>query len=218
MTSIAAPEAPCVWLGSQSPRRRELLAQVGIAHAVLAPDDDEDAERLERRVAGESPRTYVRRVTRLKAGAALARLVRRGLPAAPVLVGDTTVAIGRTIFGKPADAADARRMLRRLSGRTHRVLSAVAVATTERLDEALSESRVRFRALTDDDIDRYIATGEPFGKAGGYAIQGRAAAFVERIAGSQSGIVGLPLFETMRLLERFGIGSTAAPAPYNRVP
>ncbi len=198
-------EPSFVYLASQSPRRRDLLEQVDIAYVVLPPFPGEDVEALEARLGGETPRRYVRRVTGLKADAALARIERGGLREAPVLVADTTVAIGHRILGKPRDDGDARRMLRELSGRTHRVLTAVAVATTDRRHETLSESRVRFRRLTDDDIAAYCATGEPFGKAGAYAIQGRAAAFVERIAGSQSGIVGLPLFETMRLLRRFGI-------------
>jgi septum formation protein len=194
-----------VYLASKSPRRSDLLAQLHIPHVVLAADDDEDTEALEVRIGHESPRAYVRRVARLKANAALARIERRGLTPAPVLVGDVTVAIEQTILGKPTDVDDARRMLRLLSGRPHRVLSAVAVADDDRREEALSESRVRFCVLTADDIDRYVVTDEPYGKAGAYAIQGRAAAFVERISGSHSGIVGLPLFETMELLRRFGI-------------
>jgi septum formation protein len=199
------PQAPFVYLGSQSPRRRELLQQLKVRYALLLPDEDEDAEALEERLGNESPRAYVRRVTRLKAEAGLRRIERYGLPVAPLLVGDTTVAIEQTILGKPIDIDDARSMLQSLSGRAHRVLSAVAVAHDGRIEEALSESRVRFRALTKGDIDRYVATEEPYGKAGAYAIQGRAAAFVERISGSHSGIVGLPLFETMQLLHRFGI-------------
>lgn len=207
MPPFAAPvDRPgFVYLASQSPRRRALLDQVGVAHVVLAPDAGEDVEALEALETGESPRAYVCRVTRLKAEAALRRLRRAGLRNAPVLVGDTTVAIDGVVLGKPDDADDARRMLQTLSGRTHRVLTAVALAVDDRLDEALSESRVRFRALTANDIDVYLATGEPRGKAGAYAIQGRAAAFVERICGSHSGIVGLPLYETVRLLQRAGI-------------
>jgi len=194
-----------VYLASASPRRRELLGQMNVAHALLTPDDDEDAEALEVRIGNESPGRYVRRVARLKAMAALQRLAHKGLPAAPILVGDTTVAIGQDILGKPADAAEACAMLQRLSGRTHRVLSAVVVVDGSRREEAVSTSRVRFRRMTAAEIQAYVACGEPFGKAGAYAIQGRAAAFVERIAGSHSGIVGLPLFETMELLRRFGI-------------
>jgi len=196
---------PFVYLGSASPRRRELLQQIGVAHALLLPDEDEDAEALEVRAGQETPRAYVRRVARLKGAAAMRRLARRGLPVAPILAGDTTVAIGQTILGKPADADEARAMLAHLSGRTHRVLSAVVVMDGLRSEEALSESRVRFRAITAAEIEAYVDSGEPFGKAGAYAIQGRAAEFVERIAGSHSGIVGLPLFETMGLLRRFGI-------------
>ena len=203
---------PFVYLASQSPRRRALLEQVEIPHVVLPPGPDEDAEALEVRHGDESPRAYVRRVTRLKAEAALRRVEARGLRSAPVLVGDTTVAIGRAMLGKPDDRDGARKMLAALSGRVHRVLSAIAVADGTRIDEAISTSRVRFRVLDDHDIDRYVATDEPYGKAGAYAMQGRAAAFVERISGSHSGIVGLPLFETMQLLERHGI------APYRASP
>lgn len=201
----ASPVPTFVYLASQSPRRAALLAQLSIPHVLLGPDPHEDAEALEAMRYAESPRAYVRRVTRLKAAAAVARIARHHLVQAPVLAGDTTVAVDRTILGKPTDAADARRMLEALSGRTHRVLTAVAVATATDLHEAVSESRVRFRTLTDDDIDAYLETDEPFGKAGAYAIQGRAAAFVERISGSHSGIVGLPLFETMQLLQRAGL-------------
>ncbi len=206
MKTRETPPAAFVYLASQSPRRRALLEQLQIPHEMLPPDLDEDPEALEVRVGAEPPRAYVRRVARLQAHAALARVARHGLPPAPVLVGDTTVALGQTILGKPADDEEARRMLAGLSGRAHRVLSAVVVADGARSEEALSESRVRFRTLSADDVALYMATGEPCGKAGAYAIQGRAAAFVERIAGSYSGIVGLPLFETMQLLQRFGVG------------
>lgn len=193
-----------VYLASQSPRRRELLDQLQVAHRPLLAADDEDAESLEAVVPGESPRRYVRRVTRLKAVAATARLVRRGLPYAPILVGDTTVALDGAIFGKPDGNDDARRMLGLLSKRTHRVLTAIAVVDGDRIEDAISESRVRFRALADSEIDAYVASGEASGKAGAYAIQGRAAGFVEHISGSHSGIVGLPLFETARLLRHCG--------------
>ena len=205
MNEPERPRPAFVYLASQSPRRRELLNQLRIDFAVLPPYDDEDVESLEVRVGQESPRAYVRRVTRLKCEAALARMQRRELPEAPVLVGDTTVALDRRILGKPADADEARSMLKRLSGRPHRVLTAIAVGLPGRIEEALSESRVRFRVLGDDEIDAYIATSEPFGKAGAYAIQGRAAAFVARISGSHSGIVGLPLYETTQLLQRFDV-------------
>jgi septum formation protein len=197
-----------VYLASQSPRRRQLLAQIGVAHELLLPDADEDAEALEAGRAGESPEDYVRRVTRAKLGAALARWQRRALPPAPVLCADTTVALGRAVLGKPADAADARSMLRRLSGRTHRVLTAVALAWPERrppaVHEALSVSRVRWRALDAAEIDAYVAGGEPAGKAGAYAIQSGAARWTAHIDGSYSGIMGLPLFELDALLAAVG--------------
>ena len=196
---------PFVDLASQSPRRRELLELLRVHHELLVADVEEDIEALETARPLESPRAYVRRVTLLKAHAAVERLRRRSLPPAPILVGDTTVALGRAILGKPADVDDARRMLALLSGRTHRVLTAIAVADDARIELALSESRVRMRVIDADEIDAYVASGEPLGKAGAYAIQGRAATFVEHIAGSHSGIVGLPLFETAQLLKRFGI-------------
>jgi septum formation protein len=199
---------PFVWLASQSPRRRELLAQIGVRHQLLLPDADEDAEALEAERPGESPEQYVQRVTRAKLDAALARWRRRALPAAPVLCADTTVAFGRGVLGKPADAADARAMLQRLSGHTHRVLTAVALAWPQRaptqVHEALSVSHVRWRALTDAEIGAYAASGEPMGKAGAYAIQSGAARWTEHIDGSYSGIMGLPLFEVDRLLRAAG--------------
>lgn len=198
------PIAPTIYLASQSPRRQELLAQIGVRFELLLAGADEDAEGLETLLTGEMPRHYVQRVTALKAGAAIVRRSSRHLPVAPILAADTTVALGRTILGKPANDDDARAMLRRLSGTVHRVLTAVAVTDGKRLDMRLSESRVRFGELSDAMIDAYIASGEPAGKAGAYALQGRAAAFVERIEGSHSGIVGLPLFETACLLRAHG--------------
>jgi septum formation protein len=194
-----------VYLASQSPRRRQLLEQVSIRHELLLPVDAEAAEALEVEKPGDTPRAYVRRVARLKAEAALDRLRIDRLPNAPVLAADTTVAVGREILAKPLDADDARRMLRLMSGRAHRVLSAVVATDGERTREIVSESRVHFRPLSVDDIEAYVACDEPYGKAGAYAIQGRAAAFVARISGSHSNIVGLPLFETMALLREFGV-------------
>ena len=196
---------PFIYLASQSPRRRELLDRFGIAHRLLVADDYEDVEALETQRPKESPRAYVRRVVLLKAHAALDRRQRRALEPATILVGDTTVALAQTILGKPIDDDDARRMLTLLSGRTHRVLTAIAVASEARIEVALSESRVRMRIIDRDEIDAYVRSGEPLGKAGAYAIQGRAATFVEHISGSHSGIVGLPLFETAQLLKRFGV-------------
>jgi len=196
---------PFVYLASQSPRRRQLLEQLGVAHELLLPDPHEDSEGLEAVLPGEAPARYVQRVTALKLDAAMARLKRRGLPAAPVLCSDTTVARGRTIYGKPADEADAARMLRELSGTTHRVLTVVAVQSGRTRRAVLSESRVTFGRWTPAQISSYVGSGEPMGKAGAYAIQGRAGAFVSHISGSYSGIMGLPLFETASLLRACGV-------------
>jgi septum formation protein len=193
-----------IYLASQSPRRAQLLGQLGIRHALLLADASEDAESLEAVLPNEAPATYVQRVTALKLDAAVARLHRRGLAEAPVLCADTTVALGRTILGKPEDENDAARMLRLLSGATHRVLTAVALQHGTQRFAALSVSRVRFAKLTDAQVARYAHSGEPLGKAGAYAIQGAAAAFIEHISGSYSGIMGLPMFETAELLRGAG--------------
>lgn len=194
---------PMVYLASQSPRRSQLLEQLGVRHTLLLPGTDEDAEGLEVVLPGEAPADYVQRVTRLKLEAALQRRVARGLPDAPVLCADTTVALGRSILGKPQDAADAARMLARLSGRSHRVLTAVALGQGTRVVQLVSVSQVRFAAMGVQDIAAYVATGEPMGKAGAYAVQGLAAAYIARISGSYSGIMGLPLFETAHALRQF---------------
>jgi septum formation protein len=194
--------ASLVYLASQSPRRAQLLDQLGVRHELLLADGDEDAEALEAGRRGELPVAYVERVTRAKLAAARQRLRVRALPFAPILAADTTVALGARILGKPADAAHAQAMLTALSGRTHRVLTAVAVASGRRTLFALSVSRVHFAAIAAAEIEAYVASGEPFGKAGAYAIQGRAAAWIERIAGSYTGIMGLPLYETAQLLRR----------------
>ncbi|MEM5428994.1 nucleoside triphosphate pyrophosphatase [Cupriavidus oxalaticus] len=191
-----------LYLASQSPRRRELLTQLGVRYELLLAADDEDAEALEAVLPGETPDDYVQRVCALKAEAALRRRERRALPDAPVLTSDTTVCLGGRILGKPDDAADAQAMLAALAGSTHRVLTAVTVVSTLGMHHALSVSEVTFRPLQPDEIARYVASGEPLGKAGAYGIQGRAAEFVERIAGSYSGIMGLPLFETAALLRQ----------------
>ncbi|MGZ2745597.1 Maf family protein [Burkholderia stagnalis] len=203
MPSSIAPELfPILYLASQSPRRQELLQQIGVRFELLLPRPDEDAEALEAERPGEAADDYVLRVTVAKAEAARHRLAASGKPAAPLLVADTTVTIDGAILGKPADPADALAMLTRLAGREHEVLTAVAVidAGGALLPPALSRSSVRFAAAPRDAFARYVETGEPFGKAGAYAIQGRAAEFVEQIAGSHSGIMGLPLFETAALL------------------
>jgi septum formation protein len=194
-----------VYLASQSPRRRELLDRIGVRHELLLADAGEDVEALEATRDGESPEAYVERVTRAKLRAASRRLRARGLASAPILCADTTVAIGSRILGKPLDATDAARMLALLSGRSHRVLSAVAVAARGRTRLAVSVSRVRFATITPARIERYVAGGEPFGKAGAYAIQSGAAAWIERIEGSYTGIMGLPLHETAALLEWAGV-------------
>jgi septum formation protein len=204
MPTIRTTVSDFIYLASQSPRRRQLLEQLGVRHELLLPEAGEDTESIEAVLPGEAPARYVRRVTGLKLDAALARLKQRGLRPAPVLCSDTTVALGRTIFGKPEDDADAARMLRELSGRTHRVLTAVAVQGGRTRREALSDSRVTFEPLTPAQVKAYVAGGEPRGKAGAYAIQGRAAAHISRIAGSHSGIMGLPMHETAQLLRGFG--------------
>ena len=193
-----------IYLASQSPRRRELLGQIGIAHELLLPTPDEDAESLEQVLPGEVPEVYVQRVTALKLIAAQARWTRACGQNAPILCADTTVALGSTILGKPEDAADAKRMLRALAGQTHRVFTAVAIGWGEKTVQALCESQVTFAALSDAEIADYVASGEPMGKAGAYGVQGRAAAFIARIDGSYSGIMGLPLFETAQALRKVG--------------
>lgn len=196
-----------IYLASQSPRRRQLLDQLGVRHALLVPDAGAEAaaaEALEAVAPGELPAAYVQRVTLLKLQAARARLKARGLPPAPILCSDTTVAIGRRILGKPDDAAEARAMLQALSGRSHRVLTAVAVGTARRTLAALSVSTVRFAPLDAALIDAYIASGQPFGKAGGYAIQSQLAGWIPEVRGSYSGIMGLPLHETAQLLRQIG--------------
>ena len=193
-----------IYLASQSPRRRQLLEQMGVRYELLLPDEGEDTESIEAVLGNERPATYVKRVTALKLATALQRRKRRGLAAAPILCSDTTVARGRSIYGKPMGAVDAKRMLAELSGKTHRVLTAVLVGTERRQMQVLSESRVTFATLTQPQILAYVATGEPIGKAGAYAVQGRAASFISHISGSYSGIMGLPVFETAQLLRSLG--------------
>jgi septum formation protein len=195
-----------IYLASQSPRRAQLLGQIGVKFELLLPRPDEDAEALEDHIAGELPAAYVERVTRAKLHAARQRLRASGRPIAPILCSDTAVALGRRIFGKPVDAADAMATLQALSGRSHRVITAVAVSGAvsagTRTHLAVSTSHVKFGVMPLDAIERYVASGEPFGKAGAYAIQSTVAAWVERIDGSYSAIMGLPLFETAHLLRQ----------------
>ncbi|NBW49219.1 MAG: septum formation inhibitor Maf [Betaproteobacteria bacterium] len=199
---MSAPDF--IYLASQSPRRRELLTQIGVAHELLLPTPDEDAESLEVVLEGDTPAVYVQRVTALKLIAARARLAGAKGLICPVLCADTTVALGDAILGKPEDVEDAKRMLRALAGSTHRVFTAVAVAWGDKTAQACSESVVTFSAMSEDDIAAYVASGEPMGKAGAYGVQGRAAAFIARIEGSYSGIMGLPLFETAQALREVG--------------
>jgi septum formation protein len=195
-----------IYLASHSPRRRELLKQIGVSHDLLllrnragrALDVDEALH------AKESPDDYVQRLCLEKAGVATRVLALRGLPQQPLLAADTTVCVDGDVLGKPQDARDAAAMLQRLSARSHEVFTAVALQVGERIDSRVSRSVVSMRALSTDDIQRYIESGESLDKAGAYAIQGRAAAFVTRIEGSYSGVMGLPLFETAELLGLFG--------------
>ena len=207
----AAVSVEFVYLASQSPRRAQLLTQLGVRHELLLADGNEDAEALEAVKPNEAPAAYVKRVTALKLDAAVARMVRRGLQNAPVLCSDTTVALGREIYGKPRSTRDAQRMLTALSGQTHRVLTAVAVQANGKEGAvgarhvACCVSQVQFEAMTPAQVKAYVATGEPLGKAGAYAVQGGAALHITRISGSYSGIMGLPLYETAQLLRAAGL-------------
>lgn len=183
---------PSIYLASRSPRRRELLQQIAVDFAVINPDIDETPH------AAELPLDYVRRIAIEKAQAGKALLLEADLK--PVLAADTSVVLNNAIFGKPVDDADARRMLKQLSGQTHQVLSAVALATNQQTLCQISANEVRFCELSDADIDWYLQTGEGQDKAGSYAVQGLAALFIESIQGSYSGIMGLPIRETGQLL------------------
>lgn len=197
---------PRIYLASQSPRRRELLKQIGVNYEMLLlrSDPRRNADVNETPRDGELPDAYVKRVCEDKARAGWAALKNRNLPAFPVLAADTSVILDGGILGKPRDREEAAAMLRQLSGRQHQVLSAVAVAFEERLEMRLSASNITFAALGEDRIMRYILTNEPLDKAGAYGIQGYAAAFVRSMEGSYSGVMGLPLFETAELLREFG--------------
>ena len=193
---------PRCYLASRSPRRRELLTQAGFAYAEL-PEGAADVNETPK--PGEAALDYVVRVARDKAASAWRALIAGGLAALPVLTADTTVVVDDAIVGKPDDAADARNMLRRLSGQPHQVLTAVALASDAGVATCFSASTVEFRDIAAAEIECYVSTGEPLDKAGAYAIQGRAAIFVRSISGSYSGIMGLPLFETAELLGSLGI-------------
>ena len=197
---------PRIYLASRSPRRRELLAQVGVRFDLLLfrLPPREDTEVNEDWLPGETPETYVQRVARTKAEFGADLITRRAIVARPVLAADTTLDLDGEIIGKPRDEADAAAILTRLAGRSHRVLTAIAMAQGERIEQRLSVNTVRFRAIDSNEIKRYVQSGEPMDKAGAYGIQGRAALFIEEIHGSHSGIVGLPLCETALLLREFG--------------
>jgi len=196
-----------IYLASRSPRRRDLLKQIGVPFELLLLREDlrRGADVDETPLAEESPGVYVLRVASAKAAMAVRQIAYRGLPQKPVLSADTTVVFDGQIVGKPVDAEDAARILRTLSGREHQVLTAVAVALREQIEAQISVSSVLFRELSDAEIRSYVATGEPLDKAGAYAIQGRGGVLVTRMTGSYSGIMGLPLAETVELLQKFGI-------------
>lgn len=197
---------PRIYLASQSPRRRELLAQIAVRFDLLLfrSGSRVDPETREAPLPGEPPDVYAFRVAAAKARHGAQLLQERRLPMRPVLSADTSIDVDGEIVGKPRDDADAAAILGRLAGRTHRVLTAIAVKQGERLEQRLSISEVRFRALSAAEIQRYVASGEPRDKAGAYGIQGFAAMFIEEIRGSHSGIVGLPLCETALLLREIG--------------
>jgi septum formation protein len=195
-----------IYLASQSPRRQELLKQIGIRFELLLAGPEEDAESLEHVHANESASAYVQRVAYAKTLAAAARLSARALPPAPILCADTTVSLDGQILGKPQNKVEALAMLSGLAGRSHEVFTAVCVRNAAgEIKQALSCSQVHFRACTAAELETYVATGEPFDKAGAYGLQGKAAVFVEKVSGSFSGIIGLPLFETAELLKWAGI-------------
>jgi septum formation protein len=200
-------ERPSIYLASKSPRRQELLRQLGVDFTELLLREAAGRRRdvVEAPRKDESPIEYIKRVARTKASVGWHQMVRRGLAPKPVLAADTEVVLEGAVLGKPKDAMSAVDMLRRLSGQTHEVSTAVAIRWNTQILIAVSLSRVTFRALIDDEIERYVATGEPFDKAGAYAIQGRAAAFVSHLEGSYSGVMGLPLFETAEILAKIGL-------------
>src|SRR6185369_12701542 len=193
-----------VYLASRSPRRRELLAQIGVRFHLLLfrARAGEDPDVDEKVLANEAPDAYVMRLARAKADAGWRRMLQRNLPHAPILAADTTVSVDGAILGKPGDRNEAARMLERLSGRQHEVLTAVALKYDDWIESALSRSEVRFKPLSAQEIAQYTASGECDDKAGAYAIQGRAGRFVAELRGSYSGVMGLPLYDTGELLDK----------------
>jgi septum formation protein len=210
---VSDPLNSFIYLASQSPRRQELLRQIGIRFEMLLPSPDEDSESIETPLPQEKARAYVERVTLAKSAAALSRWKKSGLPWAPILCADTTVSLPKhpdgEILGKPFDSADAARILTMLSGKVHEVLSSVAVIASpdKKPIQLVQVSKVQFANLTTEQIDAYIASGEPFGKAGAYGIQGLGGSFIPAIEGSYSGIMGLPIYETKLLLDRAQVSS-----------
>jgi septum formation protein len=210
-----------IYLASQSPRRQELLTQIGVKFQLLLADPSEDAESLEAQLPNEPALVYVQRVTLAKLTAAKQRLHARGLDLAPILCADTTVALilednKEIILGKPADQQDAKRILQTLSGKIHQVHTAVAVLGKPHMNDVqprllISSSQVTFKSLTDEEINAYILTNEPMGKAGAYGIQGVGSCLISNISGSYSGIMGLPLFETSQLLNETGVQFSLKP-------
>ncbi len=212
-----------LYLASQSPRRQELLTQLGVRFELLLPSNDENAEAIETPLPNENARDYVERVTLAKCAAAEQRWAKRNLPWAPILCADTTVSLPNSdtaqILGKPADAADAARILRLLSGQTHEVLTAIALLAEQSVKpiSLVQVSQVEFMELSDPLIKAYIASQEPYGKAGAYGIQGLGSAFIRSINGSYSGIMGLPLFEMATLLQQAGVSFTLTPEIANPI-
>jgi septum formation protein len=216
---------PSIYLASQSPRRQELLTQIGVKFQLLLADPSEDVESLEIQLPDEAASVYVKRVTLAKLAAAKQRLhakqLKQGLPTALILCADTTVALiledsKEIILGKPTDHQDAKRILQLLSGKTHQVHTAVAVSSNPHLNDdqpklLVSSSQVTFKSLSDAEIDAYISTNEPMGKAGAYGIQGIGGCLISTISGSYSGIMGLPLFETTQLLNETGVKFSLKP-------
>ena len=199
---------PYIYLASQSPRRQELLKHMGVQFEMLLPEPGEDTEAIEIPLPNETARAYVERVTLAKSTAALARWQKSKLPWAPILCADTTVSLPNhptgEILGKPSDVQDAKRILSLLSGKTHEVLTAVAITTSPEIKPIclVQVSEVEFASLSTEQIEAYIASGEPFGKAGAYGIQGLGGSLIPSIRGSYSGIMGLPIYETTQLLAR----------------
>ena len=210
-----------IYLASQSPRRQELLTQIGVKFQLLLADSSEDAESWEAQLSNEPALVYVKRVTLAKLAAAKQRLHARGLDLAPILCADTTVALmleggKEVILGKPTDHKDAKRILQLLSGKTHQVHTAVAVLGKPHMNDdqpklLVSSSQVTFKSLSDAEIDAYISSNEPMGKAGAYGIQGIGGCLISSISGSYSGIMGLPLFETSQLLNETGVQFSLRP-------